>query len=222
MGAATSGDSSEYTNAVDIWALGCITHEMLTQVLPFPNFFVLSQYCTRPEFPRNTMISKNISKEGIEFVERMLALLSDRRIAAKEALDSEWLRPAGEGAAPGWEALHSAGMMPEEGTFPTPMGRNSTSAASYAGNTMGRNSVGEAMVPTGAFGKLSLVNAHEHHPDSRASTEGSLPGAPEFPTGSGLGYDHSDPPVPYISTGENYWRVGLGELKHVWNTSSFL
>ena len=37
-GIATSGDSSEYTNAVDIWAVGCITHEMLTQVFFFKIF----------------------------------------------------------------------------------------------------------------------------------------------------------------------------------------
>jgi serine/threonine protein kinase len=29
-GVVTSGDTSEFTNAVDIWALGCITPEMLT------------------------------------------------------------------------------------------------------------------------------------------------------------------------------------------------
>ena len=50
-------------------------------------------YCYRPEFPRKTMLSKNISQNGIEFVESTLAYPPERRIAAKEALDSEWLRP---------------------------------------------------------------------------------------------------------------------------------
>ena len=36
---------------------------------------------------------KNISKGGIEFVERALAHPLERLIAAKEALDLEWLRP---------------------------------------------------------------------------------------------------------------------------------
>ena len=92
MGFKTSGDSSEYTNAVDIWALGCITHEVLTQALPFRDFVELSSYCSRPELPRNALLSRNISKSGIEFVEGALACPSERRIAAKEALDMEWLR----------------------------------------------------------------------------------------------------------------------------------
>ena len=91
-GIATGGDSSEYTNAVDIWAVGCIAHEMLTRTLPFRNFYQLSLYCTRPEFPRNSMLQKNISRNGMEIVESMLALSPEGRISAKEALDSEWLR----------------------------------------------------------------------------------------------------------------------------------
>lgn len=39
------------------------------------------------------MLSKNISLKGIEFVESTLAYPPERRVAAKEALDSEWLRP---------------------------------------------------------------------------------------------------------------------------------
>ena len=85
----TSGDSSKYTNAVDIWAVECIAHEMLTRLFPFQNFYELSLYCIRREFPRNSMLLKNISRKGMEIVESMLAINPDRRIAAKEALDSE-------------------------------------------------------------------------------------------------------------------------------------
>ena len=92
-----TSDSSEYTNAVDIWAMGRIIQEMLTRVLPFQNFRELSLYCTRPEFPRNYMLLKNISQEGMETVESMLALPPEHRITAKEALDSEWLRLEDEG-----------------------------------------------------------------------------------------------------------------------------
>ena len=101
MGIKTSGDSSEYMNAVDIWAIGCIAHEMLMQVLPFPNISKLSLYCTRPEFPRNSMLLKNISRKGMDIVESMLAFHPERRITAKEALASEWLRLEEEG----WEGM---------------------------------------------------------------------------------------------------------------------
>ena len=92
----TIGDSSEYTNAVDIWAIGCNTHEILTRVLPFRNFFELSSYCARHEFPRNSLLRKNINQQGIEIVESMLALPPERRITAQDALGSGWLQLEGE------------------------------------------------------------------------------------------------------------------------------
>ena len=94
-----SSETSEYTNAIDIWALGCITHEMLTQTLPFWGLRELSSYCSHPQLPRNTMHSKNISKGGIEFVERALGYPPERRIKAREALDLEWLRLEDNGMA---------------------------------------------------------------------------------------------------------------------------
>ena len=114
----STSDSSEYTNAVDIWAIGCIIHEMLTQVLPFRNFRELSLYCTRPEFPRNYMLLKNISREGMETVESMLALPPERRITAKEALDSEWLRLEDEGQGVETEGLAGPALL----EVPTPSG----------------------------------------------------------------------------------------------------
>ena len=87
-----SSDSSEYTNAVDMWAVGCIAHETLTRVRPFLSFFELSLYCNRHEFPWGPMRQKNISQKGMEVVGRMLALRPERRVTAKAALDSEWLR----------------------------------------------------------------------------------------------------------------------------------
>ena len=39
------------------------------------------------------MISKNISRHGIEFVERALSYPPERRITARGALELRWLRP---------------------------------------------------------------------------------------------------------------------------------
>jgi serine/threonine protein kinase len=111
IGITTNGDTSEYTNAVDIWSLGCVTHEMLTKALPFRSLRELFSYCNRPEFPRKAMISKSISQKGIEFVVSMLALSPEHRIAAKEALNSGWLRPENRAAAGA-----AAGLETEEGS----------------------------------------------------------------------------------------------------------
>ena len=91
-----SRETSEYTNAVDIWALGCITHEILTQTIPLRGFRAISSYCTCPKLPTDNMLEKNISMHGIEFVERALAYPPERRITAMEALDLEWLQPEEE------------------------------------------------------------------------------------------------------------------------------
>jgi serine/threonine protein kinase len=92
MGMSNSSETSEYTNAVDIWSLGCISHKMLTQVMPFSRLCILFEYYERRvEFPRTIMLSKNISTQGIGFVERMLASVPSSRPAAEEALGHEWL-----------------------------------------------------------------------------------------------------------------------------------
>lgn len=91
---------------------------------------------------------------------------------------------------------------PFVGTFPMPMRRNSTSTDSYTSSNMGRNSVGDSMVSTEAFGQLDSVNAHVH-PDSCASTEDGLNGTAEFLFDFGPGYEQPEPPMPYIPADEN-------------------
>ena len=89
---SSSRETLEDRSAIDIWALGCIAHEILTGVPPLQSVAELLSYCYHPKLPRNVMAWKNISKSGIEFVERALAYPSEYRITAREALDLEWLR----------------------------------------------------------------------------------------------------------------------------------
>lgn len=88
-----NSDSSEYTSSVDIWSLGVIAHEILMRAPPFKNTGELELYCRSPKFPKQAMLSREISLTGVEFVEGMLAYPPERRLTAMEALGSEWLRP---------------------------------------------------------------------------------------------------------------------------------
>lgn len=62
VGIDPNRDTSVYTNAVDVWSIGCITHELLTQVLPFRGITVLTRYCSYPEFPRELMLTKSVAR----------------------------------------------------------------------------------------------------------------------------------------------------------------
>lgn len=45
-------DDDEYTNAVDLWSLGCVVYVILTHELPFPSLRALSTFCRgRTSFP---------------------------------------------------------------------------------------------------------------------------------------------------------------------------
>jgi serine/threonine protein kinase len=37
-------ETSKYTNAVDIWALGCIVYRIITRAVPFPSLLLLRNY----------------------------------------------------------------------------------------------------------------------------------------------------------------------------------
>lgn len=114
-----------YTNAVDLWSLGCLIHEILTSEIPFleplsititystPGNFSeestlpitdikhLLDYCHGSrEFPMESLKRSHVSDEGIDFVKRLLAADPSSRLTAKEALEDKWLLERNqEGAA---------------------------------------------------------------------------------------------------------------------------
>ena len=183
-----TGDSSEYKNAVDIWAVGCIAYEMLTGVLLFPNLCALGSYCYRPEFPRKPMLSKNISQKGMEIVESMLDLLLVRRTKAKEALDSEWLRLEDEG--------------PESRS--TEEGQERWSAEEGAGQEgleTEENSAGLALPEVSAS------------PGDEVATEDSLPGGKErFRNFMAIAVDAKDQRTPKVLLPQLSQRLQVGFL----------
>ena len=92
MGIPRKGDLSESRFAVDLWAFGCITHELLTQATPFATGAELISYLTGHEFVKRNLFHRGISDKGIEFIERTITRKPENRITAKQALESEWLQ----------------------------------------------------------------------------------------------------------------------------------
>lgn len=109
-----------YTNEIDIWALGCIVHEMLTGEIPFldnPQYFdsqlslasepddaqmpqtdviALKAFCDGSiAFPTDRMRRSGVSDAAEECVKSMLVVIPKFRVTAQDALQSEWLLPDG-------------------------------------------------------------------------------------------------------------------------------
>ena len=96
VGIDPNRDTSVYTNAVDVWSIGCITHELLTQVLPFRGITVLVRYCSCPEFPREFMLTKSVSQKGNRVCRAHASLpmgapdSGERSIGLRVASTREW------------------------------------------------------------------------------------------------------------------------------------
>lgn len=85
--------------ATDIWALGEIIFQLLTQKPAFKLLGLLSNYAAnRDIFPRGELDNLNVSGLGIDFV---LAVMNPRpaeRLTAKLALSHEWIKKVTETA----------------------------------------------------------------------------------------------------------------------------
>ncbi len=89
-------ESSEYTNAVDVWSLGCVTFEILTHEVPFPDFRALSLFSKRrTQFPTEALSARCVSTEGIEFIRSLMVPEPSKRLTAETALQHPWLETAG-------------------------------------------------------------------------------------------------------------------------------
>ena len=86
-------ETSRYTNAVDLWSLGCICHRLLTMESPFPKTSALWRYCLgMTELPIEALYKSTVTEEAITLVKDLMNAQPSERINAEAALHSLWLK----------------------------------------------------------------------------------------------------------------------------------
>ena len=89
-------ETSRYTNAVDLWSLGCICHRLLTLESPFPKMTALARYCLgMTELPIEALYKSTVTEEAITLVKDLMNAQPSERINAEAALHSLWLKDVG-------------------------------------------------------------------------------------------------------------------------------
>jgi serine/threonine protein kinase len=83
-------ETSEYTNAVDMWALGCIVYRLVCGVVPFPPGPSLVKFCVNEsEFPPKV---EELTGLAQTFVKGLIVPYPSRRLTAQQALEHPWTR----------------------------------------------------------------------------------------------------------------------------------
>ena len=86
-------ETFQYTNAVDMWSLGCVIYNVLAHRLPYPNSRTKS-------FPFPTQPLKDrVNDQGINFLECLLRVDPSTRWTAQKAVTHPWLHAYGEGSS---------------------------------------------------------------------------------------------------------------------------
>lgn len=80
-----------YTSAVDIWALGEITHQILTMKLCFTQQSKVGYIIRGQRFPLEKLRAMDVSVECEDFIQELMAASPRNRPTAKEVLQLPWL-----------------------------------------------------------------------------------------------------------------------------------
>ena len=82
-------ETSEYTNAVDIWALGCVVYRIMTRAVPFPSLLSLRNYSIGKEELLFELPWPMAEAEA--FVRNLLTPHPAKRPTASAALEHSWV-----------------------------------------------------------------------------------------------------------------------------------
>ncbi|PUU73747.1 hypothetical protein B9Z19DRAFT_1161787 [Tuber borchii] len=94
LGLDSNGETSDYTNSVGIWSLGCVIHESLVGTKRFVCEFQLSGYFNgKWPFPEDRLREPSPSTDdiGVSLLKVMLAIQSENRPTAGDALSNACL-----------------------------------------------------------------------------------------------------------------------------------
>jgi len=94
LGLDSNSETSNYTNAVDIWSLGCVIYELLVGSKLFTSEFQLCRYFSGTwPFPDEKLrgLSPPTDDTGISLLKTMLAIEPGDRPTATGALGNPWL-----------------------------------------------------------------------------------------------------------------------------------
>lgn len=84
----SNGEGAEYTSAVDLWAVGCITYRLITGTVPFPPGRALARYCDDSSlFPDRLLSESEITDASSTFIHELLVTDPKRRLSASQALN---------------------------------------------------------------------------------------------------------------------------------------
>ncbi|KAL3492419.1 kinase-like domain-containing protein [Aspergillus germanicus] len=84
--------SVEYTHAVDVWALGVMTHYMLTKLLPFKQLHEFLAYARGGQFPMSALSEQGIGSEGQDFIRSLMTPAPKNRMDVGFALQNAWIK----------------------------------------------------------------------------------------------------------------------------------
>lgn len=79
--------------ALDMWSLGAVAFQVMTNTGAFPNFVELAEYCSgKKGFPTARLQEHGVSRDGRDFVASLMRLQPEDRLLADEARQHPWIR----------------------------------------------------------------------------------------------------------------------------------